>query len=167
MTPRDAANILNISGLVTKQEIKLAYKRAAKQFHPDKNPAGLEMMKMVNAAWDVLKDFEGDIGEQGVKDTSGHSYPEAVNEALQTIIDLVGIDIEICGAWVWVSGDTYQHKTILSEAQFRYAGKKKRWYFRPEDWQSSSRGTFTMTDIRDKYGSDTPAKKTKKSIAHA
>ncbi len=55
-----------------------------------------------------------------------------------------------------VDGKTYRHRVALKEAGFRFASKKKRWYFRPENWRSSSRGQYTMDDIREKYGSARP-----------
>lgn len=57
----DAVSVLGLSGSVTKLDIKKAYKAAALKYHPDKNPAGAEMMKIINAAFDVLKGFEGTI----------------------------------------------------------------------------------------------------------
>lgn len=165
MNINDAATILSLSGCITPNDVKKAYQKAAMRYHPDKNPAGLEMMKMVNAARDVLKDYTGDLGspETTSRDAS-KSYPVEVNEALNAIIDLVGLNIEICGAWVWVDGDTYTHKAALKEANFRFAGKKKRWYFRPENWSSSSRGTFSMEEIREQFGSDRPAKKSRLAL---
>ncbi|MGH0004275.1 J domain-containing protein [Pseudovibrio ascidiaceicola] len=52
----DALSILGLSSGATQDEIKSAYKGAAKKYHPDLNPAGAEMMKLVNAAFDVLRD---------------------------------------------------------------------------------------------------------------
>ena len=150
----DAAQILELSGQVSPEDVKRAYRSAAMKYHPDRNPAGAEMMKIVNAAYDVLRDYSGDI-EQTETTTSG-SYPEALNEALNAVFGLDGLDIEICGAWVWIDGDTYKHRAPLKEAGFRFASKKKRWYFRPEDWRSSSRGQYSMDDIRGKYGSVRP-----------
>jgi hypothetical protein len=75
---------------------------------------------------------------------------------LNAIIGLAGLDIEICGAWVWVGGNTYQHRATLKAAGFSFAGQKKRWYFRPEDWRSTSHGTTSMDDIRQRYGSVRP-----------
>ena len=155
MKLNDAAQILGLSGEVTPEEVKRAYRQAALKFHPDRNPAGAEMMKIINAAYDVLKDYAGEIEAEDAAGEAG-SYPEAVNEALNAIIGLDGLEIEICGAWVWVDGETYRHRAILKEAEFRFASKKKRWYFRPENWRSSSRGQFTMDDIRYKYGSERP-----------
>ena len=37
------------------------YRAADLKYHPDKNPAGAEMMKLINAAFEVLKDFEGEL----------------------------------------------------------------------------------------------------------
>lgn len=150
----DAAQILELSGTVTPEDVKRAYRQAAMKYHPDRNPAGAEMMKIVNAAYDVLRDYSGEI-EQTETTTSG-SYPEALNEALNAVYGLDGLDIEICGAWVWIDGDTYQHRAPLKDAGFRFASKKKRWYFRPEDWRSSSHGQYSMDDIRGKYGSVRP-----------
>ena len=150
----DAANILGLSGNVTHKDVKHAYRKAAMKYHPDRNPAGAEMMKVINAAYDALKEFSGDIPDS--ESTQAQDYPKALNDALNAIINLEGLEIEICGAWVWVSGNTKQHKNILKETGFKWASKKKNWYFRPEDWRSSSRGAYSMDDIRDKYGSSKP-----------
>ena len=153
MNIKDAARLLNLSGIVTERDIKKAYRQAAHQYHPDRNPAGEEMMKLINTAYEVLKDYSGAIPDYETQETA---YPEALNVALNAIYGLVGLDIEICGAWVWVSGETKQHKDVLKEVGFKYASKKKRWYFRPDDWTSRSRGNLSMEEIRGKYGSSKP-----------
>lgn len=57
----DAAKVLDLTGDITPEDVKAAYKKAAMKFHPDINPAGGEMMKLVNAAYDVLKDHTGNF----------------------------------------------------------------------------------------------------------
>ena len=159
----DAANILGLTGIVTSNDIKKAYRTAALKYHPDKNPAGIEMMKIINAAFDVLKNFSGEIPNDE-EQTATQDYGEAVSQALTAIINLVDLSIEICGAWVWVSGETFQHKTVLKEAGFKYASKKQSWYYRPENWRSKSRGSYSMDDIRNQYGSSTPVKSKNKAL---
>ena len=61
MNIQDAAKLLQITGTVTPTDIKKAYREAAQKYHPDRNPAGAEMMKMINAAYDMLKEFSGEI----------------------------------------------------------------------------------------------------------
>lgn len=147
----DAAKILGLTGDVTPEVIKAAYREASKKYHPDINPAGAEMMKMVNSANDSLKDYTGHIKEQGT------DYGDLLNEALNAVFCLSGLMIELCGAWVWITGDTRCHKEHLKVAGFKWASKKKAWYFRPEEYRSRSRGKSTLEEIREKYGSKKPA----------
>lgn len=57
----DAAKILSISGDIDPKKVRSAYLAACKKYQPDINPAGDEMMKVINAAYDVLRDYEGSI----------------------------------------------------------------------------------------------------------
>ncbi|MCZ4283146.1 J domain-containing protein [Kiloniella laminariae] len=150
MKKSDAAAILDLSGQITPEIVKKAFRMAAKKYHPDLNPAGADMMQVVNAAYAELKDFTGSIDEENA------GYPEILNTALNAIFGLDGLEIEVCGAWVWVGGQTRKHKDVLKGAGFRYASKKIKWYFRPADWKSKSRGAFSMDEIRDQYGSTKP-----------
>jgi len=152
MKPADAMQFLGLTGEITETALKAAFRAAAKKYHPDVNPAGAEMMKAVNDAFDTLKPL---IGEtiQPTETTASHTYPEALNEALNAIIGLAGLSIEICGNWAWVTGETYPHREPLKAAGFKFAGKKKAWHFRPEEWKSASRGSVSMDTIRETYGS--------------
>jgi len=158
MNHNDALHILGLTmGTLTDVEsIKYAYRRACAQYHPDRNPAGLEMMKLVNAAYAALEDvINGGMFDRSVKkeNISGEtSYGEEINEALNKIINL-GLEIEVCGSWIWVSGDTRPHKDILKEAGFKWAPKKAMWHFRPDDYKSFNRGTWDMDKIRNVHGS--------------
>jgi len=149
MSLRDAFNVLDIqSGKITSEDIKQAYRKAAQKYHPDRNPAGLDMMKMVNAAYETLRDFEGEVFAEGRT-----NYGESVNVALNSIIGL-GLDIEVCGTWVWVTGNTKPHKDILKAANFKWAHKKAAWYFRPEGQKARRHHkSWSMDKIRESYGS--------------
>lgn len=151
MSHKDALNILGLASSATFQDIKIAYRRACMAYHPDRNPAGLEMMKLINAAWACLSDFVPG-SEKDAFDAS--SYGTELNAALNAIINL-GLEIEICGSWVWVSGDTRPHREVLKASGFKWAPKKMMWNFRPPEWKSFSRGKFSMDDIRERHGSVT------------
>ena len=73
MQIKDAANILNLNGNVTPDDVKKAYRKAAMQYHPDRNPAGDEMMKVINVAFDLLKDFSGETPTSD--SNSDQNYP--------------------------------------------------------------------------------------------
>ena len=121
MTRRDALNVLGIAlEDITPEITKQAYRKSAKQYHPDRNPAGAEMMQLINAANEVLKDFTGKVL---LETPDSFKYGEKINEALNAIMGL-GLKIEICGTWIWVSGDTKAHKEKLKSAKYLWSGKK-------------------------------------------
>ena len=151
---KEAARILGLSGTVTPKEMKQAYRCACIKYHPDKGGC-VEMMKAVNQAWDALQDikesFNFDHDEPGQADTSG--YGDKMNAVLRTMSVLNGLEIEICGSWIWVTGNTHAHKAALKENGLKWASKKKAWYYRPEGSFTSGRGTCSLDDIRNIHGS--------------
>ena len=154
MNKFDASRILAIDGELTLKVVKAAYRQAAKKYHPDRNPAGLEMMKLVNDAYDFLKTLN--FKEETTVENDQPNYGDELNAALNAILDIKELFIEVCGVWVWVTGDTKAHKETLKGAGYRWAPKKKQWYFKPAGFKSFGRGKASMDDIRAKYGSQQP-----------
>ena len=138
------------------QNLKKKYRELAYQHHPD-HGGDEDMMKRINTEYEkVLVRLQRDGGVK--KDASGKEYGHSVDDGFREIIvkicNLEGLEIEICGCWIWVSGNTYRFKKELKEAGFFFSGKKKMWYWRPEDAASKKRwGNMDIEDIRMKYGS--------------
>lgn len=151
MRTQDALNILGLTPNVTAEEIKKAYREACFKFHPDRNSAGLEMMKAVNEAYESLKTYDSANFEYKKEETDT-KYGDKFNDALKVAVKL-NLTVEICGAWIWVGGDTFSVKEKLKESKFKYARKKSKWYFRPEKYRSRNRCSWDMGKIRDTYGS--------------
>lgn len=161
----DALNILAVSeNEVTLEMVKKAYRQACKTYHPDVNPAGTAMMQAVNEAYKSLcaEVFpitfnEGDISS---------NYGEELNNALNAIISCMDLVIEICGAWIWVSGDTKANKEILKEAGYFWSKQKSMWYFRPKTQKRCFyRGQSSIGEIRAKYGSEEIRPRARKTLA--
>lgn len=162
LSVKDALSILNIQpGNLTIEDIKIAYRRAAAKYHPDHNPAGLEMMKMVNVAFDTLKEL--DLAKINHTTPNTSDYGDSINNALNAIINL-GLEIELCGVWVWVSGNTKPHKDTLKAAGFFWSPKKICWYFRPAEHKSHNRSSWSMDKIREIYGSATIKKEVEQLV---
>jgi hypothetical protein len=80
--------------------------------------------------------------------------PNLYREFIYRIIHLEGIQIELCGTWIWISGNTKEHRKYLKEVGCFWADKKQMWYWRSEEYRSFSRKSHNIKDIRNKYGSD-------------
>ena len=63
------------------------------------------------------------------------------------------IEQEVCGNWLWISGDTKQNAAHLKKLGLRYARKKGKWYWRPAGYKKRGKRTYNMDEIREKYGS--------------
>ena len=140
-------------GITDTEEAKKRFKELAKQYHPDKE-GDVEVMKEINSQYDLVM--------QGIYQKSGKSITEIedllkdmheVRDRLWKISALPGIVIELCGDWLWITGDTKSVKDILKGSDFKWACKKKAWYWRKEGIKCRQRGSISLDEIRLKYGS--------------
>lgn len=138
----------------TLDEVKATYKKLAKQHHPDLGGDTVTMQEINKeyafACAKVIKgaNFSDEKTEQEIK------FSEEYRVALEKIIHLEDVNIELVRFWIWVTGNTYPVKAILKDAGFFFASKKLAWYFRTGEYQVSSRGEKSLDEIRSKYGSE-------------
>lgn len=141
------------------EEIKRQYFDLCKKHHPDMG-GSVEDMQGVNVEWDYLRKHNFNIheGQDGGTYTDwSQDAPDDVTEQFKDIIEqlihMAGVEIEICGSWLWVGGDTYGHRDELRGMGMRWANKKRRWYKAPKDWKRKTHGELSMEEIRGMYGS--------------
>lgn len=136
------------------EELKAEYRRLVKIHHPDRG-GDLETMKQVNneyaAAFERLKAQHNETHDADHQTTE---TPEEFMEIIDKLLKLDGLDIELCGSWLWIGGNTREHKDTLKAAGCRWSNNKKLWYWRhEEDGHRWSRGKKSIGEIRAKYGS--------------
>lgn len=150
------------TGVTTITELKTKYRELARKYHPDasKSNTNKEMAEINNEYECLFNILPKTEQEQKTNASAFDGWREAVN----SIIGLDDITIELVGSWVWVSGNTYKHKTILKQAGYYWASKKKMWYWRAEeDSRKWNKKSMTIEDIRNKYGSQILANNPKAS----
>lgn len=147
-------------GITNMQDLKLRYRELAKRFHPDLNPdAGDEVMQHINAQYDDLAATMARTTPQGnpatpQEECDARDIAQAYREIIMRIISIDGLTIELCGTWIWISGETYEHRAELKASGLYWSAKKSMWYWRPqEEAQHFNRRAHTMDYIRAKYGS--------------
>ncbi len=146
------------------EELRRQYRDLLKKHHPD-NGGNVADIQEINAEYDrlfkMLKDRHesksADNQNTKQSDYSQNMYDwendKALHEVLEKIINFNGIDIEIAGQWIWISGNTYAYKKELKEIGFKWASQKKQWYWHSEIFRKKSHKTLSMEDIRNYYGS--------------
>lgn len=152
----------------TLEDLRRQYKELLKKYHPDNANGSTEATQDINAEYDrlfkVLKDKHESKSDTTADSTAhtGSSYnanmydwenDRSLREVLQKIINFDGIEITICGQWLWISGNTYSYKKELKEIGFKWASNKKQWYFHTDKYRKKSRKSLSMDDIRNYYGS--------------
>lgn len=96
----------------TQEELKKEYHRLCLKLHPDVG-GGNEEMKILNAEYEILFERVKNIhvnknGETYERETE--ETPEAFQALITELLKMDGIEIEIIGCFVWVSGNTKPHK---------------------------------------------------------
>lgn len=76
----------------------------------------------------------------------------AMNKVIEKIKTLNGLELEICGTWLWVGGETKKHSEALKAAGLRWASRKRKWYWAATPRRGGS-GNWSMPRIRDAHGS--------------
>jgi hypothetical protein len=142
------------NGCQTLEEVKAQYKKLAKQYHPDLGGDTLTMQEINKEyAFATAKAVKGaDLSEAEAENEILSS--EAYRAAIEQIIHLEGITIELVGYWLWVTGNTFPVRLTLKAAGFLFASKKLAWYFRTAEYKVSKGSGKSLEEIRSKYGSE-------------
>lgn len=141
-------------------DLRKAYKRLVVKYHPDNGGSDTEI-KQINAEYDELfkklkSGYERSESYKNATDRQKQSYDTVKDQKLREVIVKLsrykGLVIELCGVWVWVSGDTKQYKEELKALGLHYASQKKCWYIHFDDFTKYGKPS-TMAYIRSRYGS--------------
>lgn len=77
-----------------------------------------------------------------------------VNEnIIQQVKAMEGVVMEVCGTFLWLSGETYEHRKEIKSLGFRWAAGKQMWFLPPEGWHGRRGKGWSMDHVRSQYGS--------------
>ena len=136
-------------------EAKKIYKQLAKKLHPDVG-GDEESFKLLNAIYT-------DLIEHKIYFSNDIKIDIELEKIISLILHFENITIELVGSWIWINGDTREIKEKLKEIGFKWASKKRMWYF--GEMKSKNPTPKSMEEIKNKYGSETLKTKNKKEIS--
>jgi len=137
------------------EQLRTQYKNLCLKLHPDKGGEHEQFCAMFDEYQKILKNLAWADIQAGGKTEFSYEGETALSKALREVMVLKGIDIELCGSWIWVSGETFPVKDKLREMGYFYSRSKKKWYFPAYGLsvKGKYRGRYSMKKIREKYGS--------------
>lgn len=148
------------------EELKKTYMQLVRRFHPDKG-GSVEACQLVNSIYDQFQKRMSKPRTDKAKNEEHHQeweMSETFREMIMRLTGLPGLKLEICGSWLWATGDTWSNRAQLKESGMKYASKKKAWYYHETEWHRKGR-QLDMDEIRERHGSETIQEKRRAQIA--
>lgn len=146
------------------EDLKSIYRKLALENHPDRGGDKVKMQE-INAEYtwlfDRLKDTHKSSRPDGPRtyqaETATKETPEDFITICAELFKLDGLEVELCGRWLWIGGETRQHKDRLKALGCKWSKNKLKWSWHfPEDaaWQYKGKKSWSMDRIRDRFGSE-------------
>lgn len=138
----------------TLEELRKEYHSLAMKFHPDREGGDTKTMQAINAQYEKLtkklinahEDYSDDR-----KDWEMHVSEELMIK-IGKIIHLQGVNIELIGSWLWLSGNTYAVREILKAEGFKFSPPKCAWYFHSGEYIKRNNTLHSMDELRNLWG---------------
>lgn len=141
------------NGITNLEAAKKEFRRLCMALHPDRGGNAADFVAMQKEYTAVLENLKA--GNQATdKDVAYETAAmERYKKVIQALAGLAGLEIHLAGTWLWIGGNTKEHRAALKKAGCRWATKKGLWYYRDGRCRCSrGRGSTPMSKIRNKYG---------------
>jgi hypothetical protein len=152
----------DIKGLTDIDSLKKSYFKLAKVYHPDAGGTKEQFQRLQKEYEGLFKTIMSGSNLSANDIANEIELDENLRQAVDAIIGIPQLNVELIGKWIWVSGNTYPIRNELKNAGFMFAPVKKMWYYK--GIESAGRGKLTIDEIRKKYGSQAIQKEGMKKI---
>lgn len=148
---------------LSSEQAKRLYRDLAKSNHPDTG-GDTATMQAINSEYAAYLSGEA-IRDARARQTAAHAegkksaadyhdmsdVEKELYQKIKAALDMDGLIIELCGLWIWITGNTKANKDSLKAAGYRWAANKNAWYY--AGVPSFGRGHADLDTIRNRYGS--------------
>lgn len=143
--------------------LKRIYVKLLRENHPDKG-GSTEICQLINSCYDefVKNPFfafrheahgKDDYSEWTETHTDYSKISDVLRQKLMAVLPIENINVELCGLWLWITGETRAHSNELKMNGFRWSPKKSAWYFHEEGYHKHGKRHYSLEEIRQMHGS--------------
>lgn len=142
------------------EELKKEYRKLILVNHPDRGGSE-EEAQLINTAYEKAYRFVENKENSGIDENYNNNFKKATKEDIKEFIEIFdklikmeGVEIDLVGSWIWLSGNTYFYKEEIKKLNFRFSKKHKKWYyFKNIEKSMKKRGSKkTYKQITKEYG---------------
>lgn len=141
------------------EDIKKRFRELVRDTHPDNGgdtKACARVLEEYRQALNEMKTFRKNIDNSArtydnKEEGDGVELSGDLADVAAVLCGLDGVRVELCGAWLWISGNTYPHRATIKAVGAKWANNKKMWYFHEGEYKRRGKAK-TIEEIRGKYG---------------
>jgi len=133
--------------------LKKEYFKLAKKYHPDAGGTTVQFQNLANEYQELLKKLLAGSKLTNEEQENELILDENIRAVIDQLIGLEGINIELIGKWLWVSGNTYPVRNEFKKAGLFPLKKDNKFFWVYKGVESKSRGKMSIEQIKNKYGS--------------
>jgi curved DNA-binding protein CbpA len=141
-------------GIKNLNDLRKEYRRLAFLYHPDKG-GDTAIMQAINDQYDRLskKLINGNADFSDARKHYEQAVSEEIREMIDRIIFLKGVEIEVIGGWIWITGNTFPVRSTLKGLGFMFSHAKTAWYWHKGEYSKKSGKLLSMDQMREMFGS--------------
>lgn len=152
------------NGISNLQELRDRFRKLAKEHHPDRG-GDTATMQEINAEYETAFKYVVNHSEFSEGRINYETELDPIlRQKIQILINIENLFIEVCGNWLWITGNTKEYKDLLKERDFKFSAKKLAWYWHAGDYKKRSKRKLTLDEIRDLYGSTRVKKDSEENV---
>jgi len=144
--------LFDISAIKDLDALKKQYIKLSKKYHPDAGVTTIQFQELQQEYNILLNKILNNSQLNQSQKQNEKELDLAIREIVDNLVNIEGLNVELIGKWLWISGNTYPVKTILKQAGLTFIKKEGNPFWVYKGIESTSRGQSSMEEIRKKYG---------------